>query len=71
MIDRQAHIAKLRCSVTGNGCKEDCPYRLEEEADDPRFPPDCIKDGKPIWVSCDVDRMAIHAVELLEKQATE
>lgn len=71
MTDINTLVKALRCSASPYTGKEkcaECQYRLLEEVkDDLPIPYDVEIDEKHYWQSCDCDKIAIDAAEMLEK----
>lgn len=71
-IDRKALVKALRCSAAVHNeekCKE-CGYCIAEEIpEDMRdyLKPTYEEGGVPYFISCDCDRMALEAADLIEE----
>ena len=67
--DKKELVKALRCSASVKPDKCDgCPYRLLEEYDvEFPVPYDVEIEGKKYYESCDVDRIAMDAADMLEE----
>lgn len=70
MIDLKALANALRCSASNYyvPCKQECPYCVLEKIDEGiGIPADITINGVGYYLNCDVDRMAMDAAEIIEK----